>query len=184
MTTPTDALATLGTIINEDVGRDAIHIATYPVTASEQLFPGQHIGIGPDGATTKADHIGIVDAFLTGPVFPGQRFWMMLYPRTITSLRHEWTHPAIDAASIEDARTAKEISEQWLRDFVARSDCPGYEQVVAKAINNDSWSNKYLHFDDVDAHGEIQPEFWDHIEVVTGRTIPKEDRAEYFSCSC
>jgi hypothetical protein len=43
---------------------------------------------------------------------------------------------------------------------------------------------EYLFFAGRDAHGEIPPEFWDHVEVVTGKKIGPEDRAQYFSCSC
>lgn len=83
--------------------RDAIHIAVAPVTAAVRLMPGQHVGlveaqsaelVGPCAA-----NIGIVDPFLPEPVEPGQRFWLFLYPGTITGLRHVWTHPAFAAVA-------------------------------------------------------------------------------------
>lgn len=170
--------------------RDAIHIAVAPVVAGERLYPGQHIGLaGNDGETAslEAPHIGIVDPFLPRYVEPGEHFWMFLYPNTITSLKHVWTHPAFKVELKPSAPAnadQKAASEQWLRDFVAGADCPGYEAVIAAAVGEGSrqWDDEYLHFDGSDAHGSIPAEFWDHVEVVTGRKIEK--RASYFSCSC
>lgn len=79
--------------------RDAIHIAVAPVTASQDLDPGDHVALvaGTD-ETVYWDNgegpTGIVDPFLTNTVKKGQRFWLFLYPNTITGLRHIWTHPA------------------------------------------------------------------------------------------
>lgn len=187
-TVATDALATLGTIIGEGEKRDAIHLAVEPVVAAEMLYPGQDVGL-VNGKAARCPHpLGIVDPFLKMPVQPGERFWLIVYPRQITSLRHVWEHPSFPAeaetvpVAPDSPRTA---SEKWLRDFVARSDCPDYEAVIAAAVDNrDSWNSEYLHFNDRDAHGEIPPEFWTHVEIVTGRTIPQDKRAEYFSCSC
>jgi hypothetical protein len=88
----TDALEVLGTIITDkDVGRDAIHLACEPVVAGQYLSPGQDIGIGPDGRAYRPGDeikaIGIVDPFLRALVEPGQKFLLVVYPRTITSLR-------------------------------------------------------------------------------------------------
>ncbi|MCZ3377476.1 hypothetical protein [Rhizobium sp. AG207R] len=189
-TVATDALATLGTIIDENAGRDAIHLAVEPVIAVEKLYPGQHVGFVDGGVGTQGKHIGIVDPFLEGFVAPGQHFWLVVYPRTITSLRHVWEHPAFSSdiapsAPVVTEAEKKAASEKWLRDFISNSDCPDYKTVIAAAIDNaDSWSSEYLHFNGQDAHGEIPPEFWDHIEIVTGHKIRTEDRATYFSCSC
>lgn len=86
---------TLGKLAGEHEGRDAIHVAVAPAVAAETLTPGQHIGLHDDGrAGPGVPPIGIVDPFLTSAVEEGQRFWLLLYPNTITSLRHVWTHPA------------------------------------------------------------------------------------------
>jgi len=94
----------LGQLIEDgDRRRDAIHIAVAPVTATERLAPGQHVGLVQEGNTELVGScdrdIGIVDPFLAEGVEPGQRFWLFLYPGTITGLRHVWTHPAFTAAS-------------------------------------------------------------------------------------
>lgn len=183
-----DPITTIGKLLDDTAKRDAIHIAIAPVIANERLSPGQPVGFCQDSkervyGSLHASPIGIVDPFLRGPVFLDDRFWLFLYPHTITSLRHEWTHPAF---SQEQPVLTKEVSEAWLRDFVARSDCPGYEAVLATAIGQgaEQWVHEYLHFVGMDAHGEIPPEFWDHVEVVTGQTIPAEKRATSFSCGC
>lgn len=83
---------------NDDRRRDAVHVAVMPVTAAEHLYPGQHIGfIGPirELVASTGEPIGIVDPFLQKSVRQGERFLMCMYPGTITSLRHVWTHPAI-----------------------------------------------------------------------------------------
>jgi hypothetical protein len=94
----------LGRLIEDgERRRDAIHIAIAPVTAADRLTPAQHVGLVHAGNVElvgPCDHnIGIVDPFLAEDVEPGQRFWLFLYPGTITGLRHVWTHPAFTAAA-------------------------------------------------------------------------------------
>ena len=187
-TVKTDALETLGSKITENEKRDAIHLAVEPVVAAHTLRPGDDVGFIDGGVGTCDNPVGIVDPFLKSNVKKGDRFWLVVYPRQITSLRHVWTHPAFPETevSVVVGNNQKDISEAWLRAFVQRSDCPSYETVIAAAIGEgtQSWSKEYLHFDGQDAHGEIPPEFWQHVEVVTGRKIPDSDRASYFSCAC
>lgn len=176
----------LGQIITTPQARDAIHIAVVPVVADDKLRPGEKVWLENGKARLGSiNSIGVVDPFLLGSVEPGQTFWLFLNPGSITSLRHEWTHPAFAAPAPIPAD--KSASEQWLRDFAQRSDCPGYFELMGKAAafcdGDTGWSEEYLHFDGSDAHGEIPPEFWTHFEVVTGKR-PEGAKPTYFSCSC
>lgn len=98
----TDALATLGMIHFKPEHRDAIHLAVDPVTAGEGLTVGQQIGVCDgfaypagkklDNGKTVPSH-GIVDPFLPRGPQAGERFWFVMNPRMVTSLRHVWEHP-------------------------------------------------------------------------------------------
>jgi hypothetical protein len=121
-------------------------------------------------------------------VHPGEIFWIFLYPCTITSLRHVWTHPALPSENTPSInRSPTEASEAWLRSFVDGLDSNvSYKSIVAKAIDyEDDYDDyrEYLIFGQ-EIYGEIPPEFWVHIEAVTGKTVHNQKRAKYFSCSC
>jgi hypothetical protein len=97
----------LGELISDsEQRRDAVHIAVASVTANELLQPGQHVGLQApgvhEGVGPCEKNIGIVDPFLKGPVEVGQRFWLFIYPGTITALRHVWSHPLFTAAPLAD----------------------------------------------------------------------------------
>lgn len=175
----TDALETLGNII-EGGGRDAIHLAVEPVVAAEDLYAGQHVGLSKDGAITNGvEKLGIVDPFIVGVVPKGKMFWLVVYPRTITSLRHVWEHPKFDK-KIEP--TQKETSAKWLVDF-AISVGLQYDVLMEGA---DDYLNhgEYLSFGGL-LEGEYVPEeFWEHYEKVRGVKVNKNDRGSFFSCSC
>lgn len=102
----TDALETLGMIHYKTEKRDAIHLAVEPVKAGEYLEAGDQIGIIDGTAylsgTTlclgiKVPYQGIVDPFLNTAVKEGERFWFVMKPREVRSLRHVWFHPDFPA---------------------------------------------------------------------------------------
>jgi hypothetical protein len=180
--THTDALATLGTII-ESGGRDAIHLAVEPILAGEQLFPGQHIGIIDGKATTKAaKKLGIVDPFIIGPVPEDSLFWLIVYPRQITSLRHVWEHPDFTGESEPRLETEVEKSQAWIMRFAEQID-QTYTRLMAAA---DLWveHNDYT-YDNSESykdHWDKFPEFWEHYEIVRGKKV--ENKEHFFTCSC
>ncbi len=100
-TPSTDALETLGMIHYKQEKRDAIHLAVDPVEAGCELKPGQKIGIKSGVAYPVGMHLngyvipyhGIVDPFLPRSVKRGEKFWFVMAPRIVTSLRHVWSHP-------------------------------------------------------------------------------------------
>lgn len=88
----------LGGLPPEDAARDAAHVAICPMIAGEDLQPGDHVGFGMENRRdrvwkSRVNAVGVVDPFLTAPVPKGGGFWLLLYPGTVTSLRHAWTHP-------------------------------------------------------------------------------------------
>jgi hypothetical protein len=210
-----DAVATMGDILPDDVGgRDAVHVAVISVTAGEDgLRPGTRIGFmdkpSVDGQVfaavggAVATTLGIVDPYLRSPPKKGERFWLYLLPRTITSLKHQWSHPDID-----DEDPGKEYvnpaarleSEQWMRDYVSRSDCPSYDklmQIFTRMAeghadgaldseygdgNSFRADSDYLYLHGTDGHSAIPSEFWDHASNLVGKRLTI--RPSQFSCSC
>ena len=101
----------LGQLVTDDAGRDAVHIAIIPMTAMREMRPGERL------------KNGIVDPFLTANVRPGERFFLLLFPNTVTSLRHVWTHPAF----------ADEAEPQ----------CEQREQTVKRRSEADVWAERW-----------------------------------------
>ncbi len=191
----TDALETLGTLpIPDNSGRDAIHLAVEPVIAGVRLRPGERVKI-EEGFAVPAGHdaAGIVDPFLDGLVQSGQRFWFVVLPRTITSLRHVWSHPAFpeEASYHADAdehyvSDSKGESKAWLESFADRlfSYAPPEEygsaldQLIA-GIEHDGYFGTDIEYGD-----DTQPsaELYMHYERFTGKPAPKQP--EGFRCAC
>lgn len=172
--------------------RDAVHVAIVACVVDEgrNLYPGDRVVV--DGGTARrvsSGHVGIVDPFLPVDfVRPGEMVWVCLLPGSVTGMRHHWQHPAF--ADESPACTTREASEQWLREFCRTADCPRYE-ILMLAINGASVDpedfryridDEYFFFGGIDAHADIPPEFWMHVENVTGE--PCRHRPRMFTCSC
>ena len=170
-----------GQLITTPQQRDAVHVAVAPVTAGEALEPGQHVGFTEDGKVgTSETPIGIVDPYLKQDVNPGEQFWLFLYPKTVTNLRHDWTHPAFGSV---DNRNVEE-SNRWLSEFAAEGELTLNELIEeARTCISDSSYYIGLGTDTPSRWYEQIETFWKHIEVVTGLKVKDKTHAP-FSCSC
>ncbi len=192
-TVHTDALATLGTVIDGTQGRDAIHLAVEPVIAAERLTPGQNVGLLSNGTASAFAEIkvGIVDPFVTRLVQPGERFWLVVYPRKITSLRHVWSHPAFD--DVPEVVADKEASDVRIARARAtiqmQADNHGitYDEMLEGAkdhAENGAYMVEGGRWEGEGIYNDAAKDFWDAYEIVTGRTVDEDDRGGIFSCSC
>jgi hypothetical protein len=185
----------VGTTLDGPKERDAIHVAVAAVIAQERLYPGQHIGLctfdNHEQVSSKAPPIGIVDPFLPHPISAGERFWMFLYPQSITSLKHVWTHPAFVNApptAVSDGAGAIEetdevgLSRKWIADFADGHDVT-YNRMMKAAkewVEYGEWFCDGGRFE-----GESVPDiFWTHYERVTGTKVDADKKENFFTCSC
>jgi hypothetical protein len=207
----TDALATLGMIHTQQEKRDAIHLGVEPIEAGCDLKPGQHVGIGHDGkaynyAQTGEDWktVGIVDPFIIkrGGIKKGEHFWLIVYPRQITSLRHVWEHPDFPASGETEQVREPQATEEQLHQMklLVRE-----EGAVAKQTIMDIADRLGVEYDDLMAHAKvhaadgwhywseggrfegrsIDPDiFWPAYEIVTGQKVDNENQGNFLSCSC
>lgn len=192
-TVTTDALETLGTIISENEKRDAIHLAVDNAIAAHTLRPGEDVGFLPDGtAGTCEKPLGIVDPFLKNAVKKGERFWLVVYPRKITSLRHVWEHPDFQMAEdkpIKPSLDLRKNSIEWLQAEASKLGVYDYEELLVHAEyylmdkGNGGYGEYWSQGDRFEGES-IPDEFWDHYEIVTGKYAPKEHRGSFLSCAC
>ena len=226
----TDALETLGTIHTREERRDAIHLGVEPVEAGEDLTVGSNIGIGEDGKAYGSDFnqyikaVGIVDPFLTEKVQKGEKFWLVVYPRQITSLRHVWEHNDFPSSEAPEQKVSDMSSEELMLEIQKRLAQNNTVSTVAEPVNTElleaqkrasteqsaiQWINNYADNLGIDydvlmdyadrwvqgyhdylcygglLEGEyVSDEFWNHYDIVRGRTTDDSDRGSFFTCSC
>lgn len=175
----------IGKLITGEAFRDAIHIAVVPLKAFRSLNPGEHVGLTENGEADNLSEslVGIVDPYLPNRVPRGGMFYLFLYPKSITSLRHEWTHPAFDDVKLASAPvpelSEKEKSEAWLQDIADRCGVD-YHRMIGAAEEDD-----YIHMGENEGYKNVldgqYEDFKRHLEIVLG----KPPANSYpFSCSC
>ena len=167
----------LGNLIEGEAKRDAIHVAIAPVFAAERLAPGQHVGFIGDTVGACKNSIGVVDPYLQAAVFKGDRFWLFLYPNTVTSLSHHWEHPAFEEKN-ELLDSAKQVLHATAKDAGL-----SYEALMEAAqdfLDNGEYMCQGGRWEGFG----VPDNFWDSYERVTDVKVPHEKRYSFFSCSC
>lgn len=173
----------LGKLVTEDYERDAVHVAVIPVEAGEQMRAGTPVGVSDGKAVLDPPHVGVVDPFIGADVKiqKGDRFWLMMNPGTVLSLRHEWTHPAIPSKSRPPLELTR--SEIYLRAMADRLNTQ-FDRMIAEMSADDPGG----HFGDDSYREYLQDDvFWDHLETYTGKRFNNAHREEarfQSSCGC
>lgn len=148
------------------------------MVAACDIAPGEHVGIVRDGVAGKCEpFVGIADPFLKENVKEGQKFWLVLYPKTVTGIRHHWKHPLF-----QDNPEDEKDSREWITAFAERWDysfdkfMAGAREYIEKASElDDNW--KQLEVPD-----EEWAAFWEHFHTLTGLSIG--DREKEFVICC
>lgn len=186
-TVTTDALETLGQIHLSQQRRDAIHLAVEPVEAGEDLQPGYHLrvkgGVAWGTVAYSDDALGIVDPFLRRGPRKGERFWFVMYPRMVHSLRHVWTHPAFPSDEVPSAAgetDAVKAAALAIRNMAADMDC-SVERLMDGA-DEFLRTGQHLHFGHDLNYSWDTAAFWHAYELVTGKSVG--DAGFFFTCSC
>jgi hypothetical protein len=192
--------AKLGTIPTGTEGRDAVHVAIVPCQAGESLSRGVTVELNKHGHAIQCgatDAIGIVDPFRSNNdrnLMKGDWFWLCLYPKTITGLRHVWEHPGFppsvktEAESESKRRTDKQIAEEWLRVYV-REHCPYDDESIAYSeFMNHVVKHQEIYYHGSDLHClenlDKPEELFRNLSIVLDRKIDEAYFDGNYSCSC
>jgi len=152
----------------------------------------------------KPKLVGIVDPFLPQGVKKGEWFWLMLYPRQITSLRHVWEHPDFPASGLGPTKQTKdeltpeqERAKEKIQRVANEVGVPARALIEAATGGIGRWNEEEdwepysiqlehgcFYVGGTEVNGSVPEEFWDWVETLTGVHVAEKDRAEYFSCSC
>lgn len=180
----------------EKVERDAIHVAVLPVIASMNLKRAcwleftyedniQHV----TNARSWALAVGVADPFHQRiNIEVGTRFLMFMKPNTITGLRHDWTHPALEKAMGQ--RMKQELldlpsSKTWLENLAASCDMT-YSALIEELTSVARGESEYIHIGVDTPEAAYSEEIWEHYEKITNTVVPASIKRHGapFSCAC
>jgi len=177
----------LGSLIpsTDSPGKDAVHMAVAPVVAGTTLFPGDRVAFNSSrGVVRSDDPIGIIDPFLPPriPIPAGQKCWLLLFPGSVTGIRHEWNHPAFPMEAVATAANSDSVSvsTRWILAYATDIAGVGYESFM------DDVRGGQIYYSGRDLHssGEVDDaeQLMHHLSVVLGRSVSLHDFE--FGCSC
>jgi hypothetical protein len=176
----------IGKLIAGDAQRDAIHIAVAPVVAGEELKAGYHVGLNEAGeAVGRTTSIGIVDPFIHTHVRKGETFWLFMYPNTITSLRHDWTHPAFkdEPPVVKEHVPPAEAVKEMKKLISDKSGYRGYESIMDDA---DVWVKAGRATEDSDYDFDLEDSewdrFWELYEQIRGVRVAEDSKSSFYVC--
>lgn len=168
---------------NENSHRDAIHVAIEPGIAGVNFRYAKYVRqFNNEWFPCNEDEChGIINPWIEQDINKGDRFWVFIKPGTVNGMRHHWSHPELDDKS--KSRPTKQESREWLEAYTRSNDCPSLDEILEGLSGDPDYriDDEYFHCHGRDAHGYISPEFWFHIENLTGF---KTDKPGQWSCSC
>lgn len=188
----------LGTVLTDSPNhprgdfRDAVHCAVLPVILGESCSPGDHVGVDriEDGwyvVTRKAQQLqGIVDPFLRGTLQPHTKCWLLLYPGTVTGMRHHWHEPYLDEIMPENDEYRR--AEYWLKTYAQESGASSYERMMEgiKGFLEDHGSYCYGDDDGPEYFWKLSDEdrrkFWRYVYIVLNQKM-SDDVLDELECS-
>jgi hypothetical protein len=182
-----DCDVNLGSTPSKYADRDAVHVAVIPMIAGEKLLPGTHVSVVDGKCFASGNLVGIVDPYRAHHVIKeGESFWLCLYPKSVTSIRHHWTCPAIPASSKEEGAVDKLASERWLRAY-AETVSPYYKEdgaAFTALIDGLKKGEVFYYGRDLHYFGDLNDadELRFHAERYLGIRINWDKFS--FSCSC
>jgi hypothetical protein len=179
----------IGQLLTANEQKDAIHIAVAPVTANEEIMPGDEIGFIDSAAGLVGDcdkPIGIADPFLKRAIKKGERFYLFLFPNTVTGMRHEWQHPAFTTAMQASDKAAD--ARRWIEQLAENIGDPfdTFDLLMAhvqNCIDGGSHFTEHGHESMRSIWYENEEQFWKHFETLTGNKKPHKYMS-VFCCSC